>query len=364
MTHAALSAAERFDRQVAEMKNGPKPLTLQDLQERSLDLVNLLTQPIEPPNYLIEPVLEVGDVVSLAARPGTGKSWFGYDLALALSDPDRGRFLSYKVLQHGRVLYLDSENRRAQALNRLKRLVRGNPAAAERLQYVSQPGLRLDEVEGRRLLRQLVETTRPVLVVFDSLVRFHHGDENSSTAMAQLAEAILPLSRDFDSAVLLIDHTAKGSGKKDALDAARGSSDKGAQVDRVWYFEGTADKESFIWQHGKQRDGPWIPDLLVRRHIEAESAWHEAEALGAPGPAKDTTTLLVHLSGVGEDYQANIADVCFGGVLDRARKAIAEAKRLGYLNPARRGGGRTKLYTVSPQGVEFIAQAGDKLAAA
>src|SRR5262249_12135589 len=84
-----------------------------------------------------------------------------------------------------------------------------------------------DETETTRFLAKLKEmifTNRFDLVVLDPLIKLHaEFDENSTSAMQEVANVLLNLAEDGKCAVVVAHHTSK-SGTGDSQHAARGAS--------------------------------------------------------------------------------------------------------------------------------------------
>ena len=85
-------------------------------------------------------------------------------------------------------------------------------------------------------LKQSLETIKPSLVIMDSLVRMHRGDENDASEMARFFAALTKLREEFGCAFLITHHlrkraqVAKLNGISERL---RGSSDISAYADTV-----------------------------------------------------------------------------------------------------------------------------------
>jgi hypothetical protein len=315
------------------------------LLARQLDLQKFLTIPPRPMDWLIRGLLARGETVNLAAKWGVGKTWFALDFALTIADQNRDCFLGRPV-KHGKVIFLDEESSEDIVRERLA-LLGARPHVAENLVYLLQTGMKLTQPEAAVRLHQALSDVKPMLVVFDSLTRFHSGlDENSATDMAKLTEVITPLSRDFGASVVIIDHGTK-SGSRDPSNAARGSGEKSAGVDRTWYLEG--DENRLTLTHGKVRRGKAPPPLNFRRVSSPEAdafmadggswppgrvgLWHEM--LGDVDPRQGTDAhadLLAALATNGGSVpMSDLVRAVYFGNRDRANRALSDAERMGLI---------------------------------
>lgn len=192
-----------------------------------VDWKALMSGPPPAEDWILWPLVERGQSVSLYSRAKAGKSLVTLDLlsqAIA-GTPALGRRRAEPI----RVLYLDAENSPGDLRARLHALAvdadwMGN------LVYLSFPPTgALDTPEGASNLEALVDLHQPDLVVLDTVSRFIAGPENDSDTWLRLYRlSLLPLKR-RGVAVLRLDHAGK-----DEERGERGSSAKNGDVDASW----------------------------------------------------------------------------------------------------------------------------------
>ncbi|MBZ5678216.1 MAG: AAA family ATPase [Acidobacteriia bacterium] len=183
-----------------------------------------LTADIE---WLIADVIPLSAVTLLTAEAGTGKTWVAQAIAGAVAHGRR--FLGREVKQRP-VLYLDGENPLALVLQRLGQLSI-DPTEALSIWggwHSSEPPGPKDE----RLLN-FAREYQP-LIIFDSLVYFHQGDEQSATETRAFMNFFRKLAN-AGATLVVLHHTGKGKSSK----RYRGSSDIEASVDMAYHLEGT-----------------------------------------------------------------------------------------------------------------------------
>lgn len=183
-----------------------------------------------PPRWIIEGMLVRGDVHLIIGEPNIGKSWITMAMAVAVAG-GKHDFLGHAVVDPGRVLYFDEENPEDLAIERFSRLGM-NAEVAENLRFIKDAGIRLDK-EPDSVIDEAM-AYEPTLIILDSLTRLHTEDENSAGAMSVLFNnAIKPLAREVDAAVVVIHHTNK-SESSSSFKRSRGSVDITAFPDTAY----------------------------------------------------------------------------------------------------------------------------------
>lgn len=196
-------------------------------QFQPVDWEKLLNGPIKPPEWLLWPLVERGQLASLYSAPKQGKSLLALEMAAAAAagNPYFGRRANDPV----DVLYLDQENTETDLRERLNDMGY-SPRDLQRLTYLSFPPVPpLDTQNGGKQVAELAARFMPDLMVFDTLSKFIEGDENEAATWGRFYRyTALPLRRN-GIAALWIDHTGK-----DAAKGARGSIAKAADVDTAF----------------------------------------------------------------------------------------------------------------------------------
>ena len=209
--------------------------------------LDLMVDPTAP-KWLVQDLICQGDIHILIGEPNIGKSFITMDMATAIAGV-RDAFLGHKIVQHGRVLYIDEENPEDLVVDRFRRLGL-TEEYARNIRYLNNASVRLDR-DPDALLDEAIEF-EPVLIVLDSLTRLHGQDENASGPMSALFnDGIMPLARQTGAAVLLIHHVSK-TDSTSSFKRARGSGDITAAID-TGYDVYTADDGTLRVKNFKAR---------------------------------------------------------------------------------------------------------------
>ncbi len=196
--------------------------------------------------------------MGLAGEPGTAKTWLLLELAQAVATGRR--FLDRFATLQGPVLIIDEENGEARLQRRLARLTKGNLGDCP-VHIASMCGVNLSQEQWIASLHQKLAEIRPLLTLFDSLVRVHRGEENSAQDIARLFAVLTSFRHDFGSAIVFTHHLRKMGFIRDMGQRVRGSSDILAYVDSMVGMSkvGTA----YTLSHLKNRDGDLIRPLSL-----------------------------------------------------------------------------------------------------
>lgn len=219
-TNTTENISETLLRQNRELLILNNPL---QLYPSTLD--NLMSFKFPPTRWVIEGLIPAGGMTIMSAAPGSFKTWLMLEIAISAT-VGKELFGEFKTEQTG-VLIVDEESGPRILQERFKVL-----GADYRLpiMYFSR--------EGHKVTQSYIESLISVclsneigLVIFDSLVRIHQGDENASKDMSELFDLFKQLA-DQGISVLIAHHNRKGMpGTFSPSGDMRGSSDILAAVD-------------------------------------------------------------------------------------------------------------------------------------
>jgi len=264
--------------------------------------------------WWIEGVLPKDGVLLLTGEPGIGKTWLVLDMSLSL---DGGReWLGRFATKKAKVLVVDEENNPSLLKHRFQKL----DGAQSGILLLVGVGVMLDDDQRYDALEDLLERESPDVVVLDSLIRFHGGDENLSSEMSKVNARIDRLRRKHHCAFVICHHRKKpGMGHNDPANAFRGSSEIKAFPDTHMDLHGTS-------------DGKIITSMPKCRHQEAIEPF-EMEVVDV-----DETRTVVRYAGpvvskskqrVGECLDL-VKDILSDGTLKYRTELVSLAKSQGF----------------------------------
>lgn len=210
------------DRLVELIKTAPEWKKISPLIS-SLDLVSDPNQ--KGLEWIHEGIIPKGSVVLLAGEPGAYKTWLALSLAEKLS---KGEPFLERHTKRTKVYYIDRENPRELIIDRLNKVGRSKDFIYWGLWAEPEPPLLGDPI-------YLELAKEKPLIIFDTLLKFHGGDENSSRDMGKISKHLTKI-RNAGATVVVLHHKGKGTGS-----AYRGSSEIVGGVDVAYSL--SKDKE-------------------------------------------------------------------------------------------------------------------------
>ena len=142
------------------------PFTLKDLYE----------QTFPPARWLAKDLIPLGGITALTGEPASYKTFLMQHLAACVAHGEP--FLGHFKVEKGNVLVVDEENRKRQIRERYEAM---DVPTTSGVLFLSETGLKIDNEDDMDELLKIAEIVRPTLIILDSFVRLHSGEENSAT---------------------------------------------------------------------------------------------------------------------------------------------------------------------------------------
>lgn len=274
-------------------KVGEEVPELDEGDDLAISLYSLMTNPPPLPTPIVHGgLLDEGDGFILAGVSGVGKSWMGLDLSIAIAS-GTAWFDHFKTNQ-GPVLYVDEEGSMSGMYSRMRKLLRGrgleNPDIPVYLAV--QRGIKLDNPLGLATVSRMLHRYRPKIVIFDTLVRMHQGEENSAKDMAAFFDISRSLRDSYGCAIGFIHHVRKPS-KEDSGDIAdllRGSSDIRGWPDSIVMARRNVDEKfALTINHAKSREHEQLGEFQVKMVIDNQAEEARLTYSDVPVKADDSS---------------------------------------------------------------------------
>jgi RecA-family ATPase len=202
------------------MEDSKQKLTL--LPTTSLN--ELLGKQFPPKRWLVDKLVPSNGITVLHGLPTAGKTWLMLEIAIAVSQ-GKPLFNEFETEKTG-VLLLDEESGDWLLQDRFKTL---RASFGLPIHMRSMTGEEFSENYMRKISIWCQENLVGVVMI-DSFVRIHSGDENTAKDSAKIFKLIRMLTKD-GLTVLLLHHNTKASANGEYGSQMRGSGDIQASVD-------------------------------------------------------------------------------------------------------------------------------------
>jgi hypothetical protein len=201
----------------------------------------------DPPDWIVDGVLERGTIVALSGDTASGKSFVTFALTTAAM---RGKTWLGRKVKPSRVLYLDFEMSPRVARDRLRAFGMTNEQRSY-LAYYSRPEVLLGESESDAWLVRAANHHRADIVIVDTVTSGCDADLNSNTDAVAFYRKLRPVA-DSGALVLVLLHERKHTeGDAPRTTKARSMATLGA---RQWI--GQADMAMVLSAPGELIDEP------------------------------------------------------------------------------------------------------------
>jgi hypothetical protein len=279
-------------------------------EDLALSLDQLMKQEIAQPPALIKDLLDGGEGAILAGPPNVGKSWLALEMALAVATG--GKFLHEFEVEQGSVLIIDEEGTEWGDQRRFDMLLegRGVDNITDLPLYLAiGKGYKLDTKEGLTAVRRMIERYKPNLVIIDSLIRVHSGDENVSKDMAKFFQISTKLMRSTGTAFVFVHHIKKIGPPDQAVEP--GELMRGTSEIRAWPSVGFVvlpGEDGMMEVHNVKQRWREKPDPFnVRLLVSSDKS---SAKLGFMGPSKKKGQGTVN---TGQRILALVQEIIDGG---------------------------------------------------
>jgi RecA-family ATPase len=186
-------------------------------------------------NWLIPDLLPKPGMLLLLGEPFAGKSFLAFQLALMLA---QGGMFLHKKCRQSRVLYLQFDPSELVWRDRILSIQKAGVNLAGPIFMVhpddNRRNMHILTLEHQRFLQECLVASQPDVVIIDVLREIHSCDEQDSTQMKQVGDALMQIFHGVS--IVLIHHTKKLDAEKpiEVINSSRGSSYITGKADATW----------------------------------------------------------------------------------------------------------------------------------
>lgn len=199
----------------------------------------IMAKPYKPDSFVIDRLIPEGMVSAITSQAGVGKSIIALEMAksIASGKPFLGQFKTKQMP----VLIIDQEMSPNTIVGRFHSLI-DDPKLPIFTSY--ETFLKITNPEDYAKIADAIREHGTGLVILDTLVTFHSGDENQVNEMRDVMGALMRLCAECKVTVLLAHHQRKGAYGEQASQASmRGSTEIAAKISCQMTLENKGRKE-------------------------------------------------------------------------------------------------------------------------
>ena len=240
----------------------------------------------EPPEPIIDDgVLLDKTILIVIGEAKAKKSFLAMNFALSISKGSG--FAGFTVQNSNKVLLLSAEGGYFPTRERVKVMTREEQdVVLKNIFFRKYVNLSIDDDDDYQTIRRMIEYSKPKVVIFDPLIKFHGQDENSSMAMNIVFKRFRELNNDYGISIIIVHHTGKNISR-----GGRGSSLITGEYDSAITMKKLGEKSelSFDMRHvetPKPRSIVFNKDTFWFESVDTEN--HVVEYLKEHGPVSRT----------------------------------------------------------------------------
>lgn len=178
----------------------------------------------EPEPFIIEGLIPQNAVTAITAGSGKGKSLFMLILAYYIAS-GKSLFDTYKTNKN-KVLIIDQEMNRNTIIERYQAIM----AEAIDIDYIYEQSWHIDKLDQLETLKRQIIAGEYGVLIFDTFVTIHSGQENDSGEMKKINQYMLELIRETGITIIYLHHHRKENGQPLSQSSSRGSTEIIAKV--------------------------------------------------------------------------------------------------------------------------------------
>lgn len=295
-----------------------------DYGEKVLSLGEIFEMELLENKWIVEKLVPDTGITAISGIPGAYKSWLSVYLAKCLCQ-QKMVFGEFAVEKRG-VLIVDLENSLRTIRDRLELL----GLKDEEGLYYWKGGFSTDDTDDLKSLKATMEDKKIGVVVFDSLVRIHDGDENDARAVAAMFKKLKELTA-TGVAVIFLHHSRKQSfgNRGGAGESMRGSSDILAAIDSHLLLEKTKDGVKVTQTKLRQDEAvrPFSLRVVIEGGFDFEYLGEVEEVLDKVTQAREEIVGLLRENKITrQEMIESLKSICGSVTIGRALKGLLAEK--------------------------------------
>ncbi len=263
--------------------------------------------------WTVESLIPEQSITAITGAPGTSKTWLTIEIARCVATGKD--FLNKFKTQQGAVLMVDKENHLRHIQKRLKMLGVEN----DQIFYLAKVNeFLIDNEDHYRSLARTIKERGVKLVIFDSLVRIHSGDENEAQHISKVMNKFRSLTTQGVTVIFIHHNRKEAVNARNTVNSMRGSSDILAGIDCLLQIKKPEEDHLYIEQNKLRQDEaqkPFRVNILVDKESDTMKFIYGGEGSSDINGAEEIKQSIVML---------------FDGSEEKSRKEIVDFMKEDY----------------------------------
>ncbi len=248
-----------------------------------VDVGEILAKDFGPEVWAVEGLIPEQSITAIGGAPGSFKTWLTLDIARCVASGED--FLGKFKVTKGAVLFVDKENNFRHLQKRFRQLGINSDHSICYLEQDAQDFF-IEEDKSLATLKKMITEKNIKLVVFDSLVRIHKGDENEAKSISAVMNKFKQITSIGANVIFIHHYRKEPAGRKKSGNSLRGSSDIVAGVDALLIVEKTEDGKSLAIEQAKLRQDQAQDPFEVNIQVNEADKTMKFQYAGAYDPDK------------------------------------------------------------------------------
>lgn len=223
-----------------------------------ISIKNILEMDFGEEKWFIDQLIPIYTVTAITGKPGSYKSWLTLEIARCASEGTK--FLDYFQCMEGSTLIIDKENHFRHIKDRINKL---QIKESEIYYYNDADEFFIDNEKNVSRICECVKENNIKLVIFDSLIRMHNGNENDSKDITKVMNAFRKIANSGTNVIFIHHNRKERDSENSTTNSVRGSTDIFAGIDCLIQINQLT-KDTLKISQTKSRQGVLIDSFKVK----------------------------------------------------------------------------------------------------
>lgn len=321
------------------------------MKDKVVSYASLITTKFPEIVWLVDKIIPDECLTMISGSPASFKTWLMLDLAICITSGKK--FLNQFDVKKDKILFVDEESGERIIQRRLLQLTKESVLDIKFLCYKDFKLSASDEIISYCLENNIG------VVIIDSLIRVHSGEENSSKEMSKLYDELKKYKKNNISVIIAHHNKKTGNNQHNPSEDVRGSSEIVASVDAGISIRSLKEKKQLkITPHKcriAEEHKPFTIDISDTDGFVSFNYSGEIESIKESKIQTAKDSIINLLSGGQEMYQKEIIESLKNTVGESSVKESLKELLSNKTISLRKGDGNIQYYKLNESGESCIS---------